>query len=107
MLKNVVILSTIKEETMTKMDKNEYRGTRQVSVLITAISKVKIQDHLNNGSYSKLLELLKLYCSIVSYNFPVIVVENICTIHHRSSFFFFSVILVLLAIIFNCTCHLD
>lgn len=106
MFKNMVILSTIKEETMTKRDKNVYRGTRLVSVLITAISKVKIQDHLNYGSYSQLLELLKLYCSIVSYNFPVIVVENICTIHHRS-FFFFSVILVLLAIIFNCTCHLD
>lgn len=85
----MVILSTIKEETMTKRDKNVYRGTGVVSVLITAMSKVKIQDHLNNGSYSKLLELLNLYCSIVSYNFPVIVVENMCTILHRSSFFFF------------------
>lgn len=85
----MMTLPTTKEVTRTKEDKNVYQGTMVESVPIIAMSKVKIQDHLNNWSYSKLLELLKLHCSIMSYNFPVIVVENICAILHRSYFFFF------------------
>lgn len=83
-----------------------YQGTVVEQVLIIAMSKLKILDHLNNWSYSKLFELLKLHCFIMSCNFPVIVIENICEILHRS-LYIFSIILVLPAIIFNCTCHLD
>jgi len=39
------------------------------SVLIIAMSKAKIQGHMNNWSYSKLLELLKLIvllCAVIS-----------------------------------------
>lgn len=86
--KNTVTLSTNKDVAINKKDKIIYQGTMQESALIIAMSKVKFQDHLNNWSYSKLLELLKLHCCIMSYNFPAIVVENICAILHRSFFFF-------------------
>lgn len=68
---NKVPLSAINKVTVTKKEKNVYKGTMVESLLIITVSKVKIQDHLNNCSYTKLLELLKLHCSIISYNFPI------------------------------------